>query len=266
MWGYQVAPAPILVALLLAESPMWLRRVTGFYYAPVYTTFLFESMNDDLTVYFGEDIVGRGSALDVDGAEAIRRRIRFAAFGSGFLSALVVPAWAGVVCAVVLGASGLTQFMIAYGAYRVWRCVLSYDGFSTHAIATDAARKALVLVYVLYTGVAIEVMKRAFDWAMPFVAEENITGLLGSIAGFFFGDLMVMALIVGAASTFFSNVTADPNIRLSQIKNLQERAHELKRLRFAPPFDPALGASTSPDPASPSGGVGGDSGGVIPSK
>lgn len=244
---------------------MWGRGWLKLYYSPIYTVFLLESLNEDLTIYFGQDIVGEGlSATEADLAN-LKRRLNVNAFASMLLSALILPAWAGVVGVLLLPEPALPAYILAYVAYRAWRCRVSFRDFGTHAIATSAARRTLTLVYASYVVVAAYVIRQAATWAAPQVAAGDYVGLVTSAADILVGQGLIAACLVAAISTVFSNTVADPSVRSDQLRALQEHHDRLKRISFAPPFGPPVAPRTGGTAQEPPVGLGRSAGGDISS-
>lgn len=256
LWTLQVPIVPLAVALLLAEAPLWVRRWTNYFYAPMYAPFLMDSLNSDLSLYFGEDYAGRGADLDEEEVARLRRRLIATGFISMALSVLAIPLWAGTVAALLLR-DDVAVFIWAWLGYRGYRCWLSYSDFGGHSVGTVATQRLLSLLYVLYMITAGNLCLKAHHWALPFLSSGDTLGLIASASDFLVSDQIVPVLLLGAAGSLFSSWVTDPVLRRQQLETLSRRRAQLQAISYPP----ALGASVHPGPptlgSSSSSGTGG---------
>lgn len=221
IWSYEVSLIPILVAFVATEWINVLRRWTKVLYTPMYVPFLLPELNQDLSLYYGEDIVGEGVTLDDAGAEQVRRRLRWVALLSMALSVIIVPLIAGLTVSFFLEQQAFFQYLVAITLYRIWRCSISYRNFGNHAMATKSNKGFLIFLYTAYVGAAAQLTYNAYSWAKPFISTGNWTEMLGKITNIVFVDGIVFAIVVAALSSFFANLLADPKIRRDQLSYLQ---------------------------------------------
>lgn len=233
-WTLEMRVVQVLVGLLIAEAPMWLRRVTNKYYAPMYAPFLLDSLNKDLAIYYGEDFYGRGAELDELALKRIKKRLVTISFVSMLLSAVITPWFYGAVLAFVLVPASFAQFLLVMALYRAIRSYWSYRDFGAHGIATRATQGVLALTYFMYVGAATTLAFQAYEWARPFAVAGNWVGLLGAVSDLVFVKMALFGIAVAAASSFFADQLADPDLRKDQLETIRQRYANLRSIPASP--------------------------------
>jgi hypothetical protein len=222
LWHYQVQVVPVLLALLLIEIPTYIRRKTQFFYVPIYfPLFPLDQLNQDLAYYLKEDYWIHSDETE-EQAEALRRRIILRSVGSMALAAVAIPAFAGLVSAFFLDPPILTQFLIVLVLYKLRGIVLAIRDFHTHAHGTAVNRAYVALIYALYLGLMVHMVRAAYSWARPFSLSGNVWGLLGALSDLFFGKAL-QGLVLAALTAVFMSLVADRRVR---VRNIAKREAE----------------------------------------
>jgi hypothetical protein len=229
-WNWQVQIVPVLLGFVIAEAPMWVRRLTKSFYVPVYAPFLLESLNKDLAIYYGEDFLGNATELDERALRRIKRHLVTIAFVSMLLSAVIQPLYYGATLAFILSAAQFTQFLIAMAVYRAIRCYWSYRDFGAHSIATRASQGLIALIYLMYVGAVTQLASNANRWAQPYALNRDWGGLFGALSELLFVKGAALGVAVAFASAFFSKLVADPDLRQDQLEKIRERYANLRSI------------------------------------
>ncbi|MFG0252756.1 MAG: hypothetical protein ACF8NJ_07790 [Phycisphaerales bacterium JB038] len=220
VWGFQIQIVPVALAVLLLEVPNWIRRRQKFFYVPLYfSVFPLRELNADLAHYLGEDyFLGLkntpGAALD------LRRRIMFTALLSLVLSALVIPAFAGVASALFLPTTVLPQFIAVFIMYTLIRVARAIVNFPRHAIGSRRNTALLSLIYFGYIGVAAHTIARTYGFARAYVERGEWGGLILAISHAVFSRIVVEFLLLALLTAAFTSVVMDREIRKENLKHL----------------------------------------------
>ena len=214
VWHWEIRLFPVLLSVLLFELPAIIQRRKRLYYVPLYfAVFPLRQLNHDLSVYLGEDFVGRGTELDRRATSKLRRQLVVTAVISTAVAAVLVPVVVGFCTAFYLDTETFYQFIAIFLAYKALVLCRSVNRFHWHAIATPANRGLLVVVYLCYLGVIFEMLRTTYTWTQPFVLRDDWTGLASSIVSLVFGRGVAGALILAAVTALFVAWVTDPKFR-----------------------------------------------------
>jgi hypothetical protein len=123
----------------------------------------------------------------------------------------------------VLTAEQFIQFLVVMGLYRALRCYWSYRDFGTHSVATRGSLAVIAIIYVMYVGAVTQLAREGFMWAQPFVLSGNWSGLVGALSDLIFVKGAILGMLVAGASSYFSGLIADPDLRNDQLEKIRER-------------------------------------------
>ena len=222
IWEFQIQIVPVLLALLLVELPNWVRRRTKFFYVPIYfTMFPLRDLNPNLAVYLGEDYYCEAGPDPKDqDPEQLRRRIYVTAAISLFISAVLLPGFAGAVGAFFLTPSTLWQFLFVFIAYKAIGIVRAIVGFPKHAVGSKRNVVMLSLIYGAYLGVAVEVIRSAYEWTHAFVLAGDWGGLLAGINDLVFSRVLLEFLLLAVLTSVFVSLITDRDLRRENLRKM----------------------------------------------
>lgn len=217
IWNYDVQVLPVLLALLLFEIPNWIRRSTGFFYVPIYfPIFPLRELNRDLALYLKEDY-WLGEDQSDEEAEGLRRRLILRSIGSIALAAVAIPALAGFLGSFFLTRETLAQFLVVLVAYKLVGITRAIRDFHQHARGSARNRLLLSVIYFLYLGVMVQMVRAAYLWAAPFVARGEWAGLASAVSDLIFGKAIAQGIILAALTAVFVSLLADRKVRQENI-------------------------------------------------
>lgn len=215
IWEYKIQIVPVLVFLVLFEFPAFIRRLKKTFYVPIYfSIYPLRQINQDLSIYLGEDdFYDEGLRLDSAQAEALRRKIIFTSIVSAAIDALAVPLVVGFVAAFLLDEDVFVQFVSVFAVYKIISIVLSLRNSHLHILDSKWKNTLLAIVYISYIGIIVEMLRTSYFWALPFVSASDWGGMLSSFSAFFFGKILAQGLVFAFLVAIFSNFIADRRLR-----------------------------------------------------
>lgn len=220
-WELKVQILPILISLLIVEVPNIIRKLKKFYYIPIYfSIFPLRELNPNLAYYLGEDyFTGIGSSLNEEELERLKKKLVIDSIISIFIDAIVIPSLAGFVFAFFLDNELLLQAVIVILTYKLFKVIRAIFDFKDHAIGSKKNIILLLIIYVGYLGVFVQLIFNAYYWANPFINKSDYKGLLLSLSDLIFNKGIAQGLILAALAAFFANQLADMKIRKENVKS-----------------------------------------------
>jgi len=221
IWEFKLQILPALVILILTELPNIIRRFKRLYYIPIYfSIFPLRELNPNLAIYLGEDyFIGYGSSLNNAEVAKIKRKIVIDSAISMFISSVVIPSIVGFIIAFFLNSNLLLQSLVVVFIYKIINIIRAVWDFKEHAVASKKNIIILVFIYVAYLGVFFQLINTTYDWARPFILDENYKGLFKSLSELIFSKGLLQGLLLAALSAFFGNIITDKTIRDENIRN-----------------------------------------------
>jgi len=219
IWQYRIQLLPVLLTLLIFEIPAIIRRMKKLYYVPIYfSIYPLREINQNLSVYLAEDyFICTGCDLPEDQAEKLRKRIIYTSIISASLDAVVIPLAIGFLTAFYLPPHVFTQFLIVLLIYKALTITNSLKNFHYHSIGSKRNIALLIIVYIVYIGVVIEMLRTSYSWTKPFVLAGNWTGLWSALTAFIFGKVIAEGLVLAVVVALFANYIADREIRKKNV-------------------------------------------------
>lgn len=219
IWNYKIQILPLVIGMFIYEVPAYLRRLKKLYYVPMYfSVFPLREINQDLSVYLGDDyFYSRGCDLSEHEADKLRKRIIFTAVLSGSIDAVLIPLLMGFISAFYMSLATFRDFLLLFFIYKGFTVYSSVRDFHYYSIASMRNRITLVLIYIAYIGVAIEMLKTSYNWAMPYINSGNWSGLWTSLNTFIFGKVLAQGVVFAVLVTIFTNVIADREVRKANV-------------------------------------------------
>ncbi len=240
-WAYELRLVPVLSAILITESIMWIRHLLRVPYSPIYVTFLLGNLNKDLSLYFGEDVAGVGKDLSDKAAVGVRYRLMVNALISALMSAWLTPYIAGGLIAAFLPLPVFVQYLGVVTAYRLWRLILGYRHFGEHAIATKAAKKLLAVTYLLYLALVTRLTYDAYIWVRAFAETGRWLEMFNQLTRAVFSTGLAYALVIGVLSTVFATLITTPKLRKEQLEHIQRLSRQEHVEMESPPEEESQG-------------------------
>lgn len=224
IWEYKLQILPVLLALLLTETPNIIRKYKRFYYIPIYfSIFPLRELNPNLAIYLGDDyFLKAGSSLKDKDVAKIKRKIIVDSAIAMFISAIAIPSIAGFVFSFFLNEDLLTQSIFVILVYKMINIIRSVWGFKGHAIASKKNIILLIVIYIAYLGVFFQLLNNSYEWARPFIITNNYRGLITSLSDLIFNKGIAQGLILTALGAFFGTLITDKKIRDENIKKNEE--------------------------------------------
>jgi hypothetical protein len=220
-WEYKMQVFPALIALGLVEIPNIIRKFKRFYYIPIYfPIFPLRELNPNLAYYLGEDyFIGYGATLEKHELEILKRKIMIDSAVAIFISAIAIPSIAGFVLALFLNTGQISQAIFVIIVYKSFNIIKAIIGFKQHAVASGKNIIILIFIYIGFLGVFYQLFINSYDWARPFIINENYKGLFSSLTNLIFNKGVAQGLILAGLAAFFSNLITDKKIRDENIRN-----------------------------------------------
>lgn len=202
-WAFEYALLPCIVAYLIFDLPIIIRRLTRRVYVPIYFAFFPAGYSDELLAkYFDEDyfwVVG-GPYADEDLKSARFKILAVSVFSLLFTMALS-PFSAALFGTYVLSDEQFTQFIwtlgIIKGALLLWAY---YDMRFSFNISHRVPPTILAVIYLVYWTFLIYLTIRIHDWIS---SQNDAGGFSGVVRGLL--DYLVLELGVGF---FFTTVVS----------------------------------------------------------
>ena len=85
------------------------------------------------------------------------------------MDAVVIPLAIGFLTAFYLPPHVFTQFLIVLLIYKALTISNSLKNFHYHSIGSKRNIALLIIVYIAYIGVVIEMLRTSYSWTKPFV-------------------------------------------------------------------------------------------------
>jgi hypothetical protein len=215
LWSWKIQILPILLTVLLFESPAIIRRWKKLFYVPIYfSVFPLKELNQDLATYLIEDdMIGLGERLTPDQVEKLRKKIIVLSVVSMTIGALFAPLLTGFISAFYMTKEIFIQFMVIFILYKAIFLVKSIVQFHHHAIGTVRNRVILSAIYVSYLGVIFEIMRSTFNWTAPYVQSGSWSNLFSDLSTLIFGKAILGILILGLLTAVFVSWITDRELR-----------------------------------------------------
>ncbi|OGW38688.1 MAG: hypothetical protein A2Y97_12285 [Nitrospirae bacterium RBG_13_39_12] len=214
---------PVILTLLIYELPAMIRRTKKLFYVPIYfSIYPLREINQNLSIYLGEDyMICAGCDLSEKEAEKLRKKIIFTSIVSASLDALVIPIVIGFIAAFYLPATVFTQFLVALVIYKIITVTNSLRTFHYYSIGSKRNLVFLAFIYIVYIGVAIEMLKTSYSWTKPFVLTGNWSGLWSALTAVVFGKIIAQGFVLAVFVAIFTNYIADREIRKKNVERNQ---------------------------------------------
>lgn len=204
----------LVCTLIASEFPTWLRERFKWCYCPIYFSFFpFSELNRDLSIYLNDDVFYGGEFPTDDEARILKNRILLKGLSSMGIAVIFMPLYSGVLCATLLSRPYFYLFVGIVAFYKVARISLSIRGFREHAVATPKNLFSLCILYLFYMGVFFELLRRSYNWAVPFAQTSDWRGLFLAAHSIIFGDFIAGAVLISLLTTYLINRLTDPEMR-----------------------------------------------------
>ncbi len=215
LWQYKLQILPVILFMGIFELPAFIRRMKKTFYVPIYfSVYPLRQINQDLSTYLGEDdFYDEGWRLDPAQAEALRRKIIFTSIVSAAIDALAVPLVVGLIAAFVLEKEVFLQFLTVLAIYKVVSITLSLRNSHLHILDSKWKSGFLVIIYIAYIGIIVEMLRTSYYWATPFISASEWAGMLSSFSSFIFGKTLAQGIVFAFLVAIFSNFIADRKLR-----------------------------------------------------
>lgn len=221
LWNLEVQLFPVVCALLLCEIPGIIRHFHRLAYVPIYfSLFPMRELNRDLSTYLGDDwFYGEGADLSDTKLESLRKRIFLISLISLAGSVILVPAIAGFLSSFFMRPSDFTGFCVLFVAYKMIGLTRAAIGFKDHAVSNKKTMTWFWLVYLVYFGCTLTVFEASYDWATPFVAKGDWSGLWKAVRGLLFLKILVLGFVVALVAAAAASVFTERRLREQIIRD-----------------------------------------------
>jgi len=215
IWEFEIQVLPIIVALLVFEIPAAIRKLKRLYYVPIYfSLFPFSVLNEDLSIYLGEDdFYDTSERMSEKELESLRRKIITISIISMAIGAVLTPLFTEFVGAFFLTHETLLQFVFVLIAVKSIAIYKSLVGFKYHALSSRRNQVLLGFIYICYLGVVVEMIRSAYWWAFPYVETSRWRDLLSDLSSLVFGKVIVQGLVFTLLVALFVSFIADRKLR-----------------------------------------------------
>lgn len=220
IWNFKIQIIPIVLAILIVELPNWIRKLKKLYYVPIYfSIFPLRELNEELSYYLGEDyFIGEGAELSEAELKKLKKKIIIDSIISTLISAVLIPSIAGFIFAFIFSKEVLIQSLITIFIYKLVIVSMAVWNFRHHAIATRKNIFLLILIYIGYIGVFIQMIRTSFNWASPFIEIKNWSGMANGLADLIFNKGIAQGLILAAVTAVIVALFTDKEIRNENLK------------------------------------------------
>lgn len=220
VWNYKLQIAPIVLAILIVELPNWIRKLKRLYYVPIYfSIFPLRELNEELSYYLGEDyFMGLGSQLSESELKKLKKKIIIDSIFSTLISAVLIPTVAGFIFAFIFSKEVLIQSLIVILIYKVVIVLMAIWNFRNHAIASTKNIVLLIVIYIGYIGVFIQMIRTSFNWASPYIKNKDWSGMASGLADLIFNKGIAQGLILAAVTALIITFFTDKEIRNENLR------------------------------------------------
>ena len=211
---------PLIFSILIVEIPNWIRKIKKLYYVPIYfSIFPLRELNQELSYYLGEDyFLGTGADLTEIELKNLKRKIIVDSIISTMISAILIPSIAGFIFSFVLNKDLLIQSLFLVFIYKLIMVSMAIWNFKDHAIGTKKNIILLIVIYISYIGVFIQMIRSSYNWAHPFIEKENWLGMANGLAELIFNKGIAQGLILAAVTAIVVSFFTDKDIRNENLK------------------------------------------------
>lgn len=199
LWQTEIQVLPVVITLILIETPGLIRTFLQIPYVPVYfSLFPFNVLNQDISIYLDEDyFYGRGSNLTEEEKATYRRVIFQKAALSLMISLGLIPFFGGFLSAFILPEASLLGFCLIFIAYKLIGITRAAIDFGHHTISNAKSMALYITVYGLYFLIFLKLFHKSYNWTIYFVGNKNWLGLASELIELFVVDFIFLTLIVG---------------------------------------------------------------------
>lgn len=196
LWEYKVQILPVMIGLTVFLLPSYIRKVTGFYYSPVYFSIPpFISLNFLLDRFFYED--------SIEKERKIKNEIYLKAVISTTIDAILLPLFAGILCAFIMNEEVFYQYIFILVIILIFRTAKSCYNYSREYYSNRKLLSLLILVYIIYILIVYDLTSYAFLWAYKFVIVKDYLGLFQNLKQLIFYKLFLSILLINFLVTLF---------------------------------------------------------------
>lgn len=220
IWNFEIQIIPIILAILIVELPNWIRKLKRLYYVPIYfSIFPLRELNEELSYYLGEDyFIGLGAELSEIELKKLKKKIIIDSILSTLISAVLIPSIAGFIFAFIFSKEILIQSLLFIFIYKLVIISMAVWDFRYHAIATRKNIFLLILIYIGYIGVFIQMIRTSYNWAIPYIVIENWSGMANGLAELIFNKGIAQGLILTAVTAFIVALFTDKEVRNENLR------------------------------------------------
>lgn len=220
IWNYKIQIIPVIIAILIVELPNWIRKLKKIYYVPIYfSIFPLRELNEELSYYLGEDyFMGIGSELNDAELKKLKKKIIVESIFSTLISVVLIPAIAGFIFAFIFSTEVLVQSLIAILIYKLIIVSMAVWNFKEHAISSGKNTLLLIVIYIGYIGVFIQMIRTSFNWASPYIEPKDWSGMASGLADLIFNKGIAQGLILAAVTAIIVALFTDKEIRDENLK------------------------------------------------
>ena len=210
----------IVSTWLLVEIPNWIRRLKKLYYVPIYfSIFPLRELNSNLSNYLGEDyFIGYGGTLSEADLKHLKRKIIIDSIFSMVIAAILIPSIAGFISAFFMNKEIFIYSLIAIAGYKVSRINFAVFDFHKHAIASKRNILFLILIYIGYLGVFLQMLRQSYNWTLKYVNSGNWSAMANDLAELVFSKGIAQGLILAAFTAIIVSQFTDKEIRKDNIQ------------------------------------------------
>ena len=220
LWQYEIQVFPVLICFGIYELPTLLRRLKRTFYVPIYfSVYPLRHINQDLSVYLGEDFTGDGETLDSQEAESLRRKIMFISVTSMTIDALAIPLFTGFLVSFFIEFDIFCQFYFLLFFYKLFTILASLKNSRHHFSPSQWKIPLLIVIYVFYIGVVLEMLNTSYSWAYPFTTQGDWSGLWEAFSRVIFGQIIGQWIVLALFVTVFTSYVTDRKVRQENVND-----------------------------------------------
>lgn len=224
IWNWDIAPFPVLVALLIYFVPIYWRKYKSNVYTPLYfSVYPLAKLNIPLSRYLAQSYID--DYFDDNDAEREKKLLKVKSIYSTIFYVIVLPFFLSIIWSIFLTKEQFyTSVVIVLVSIilRFTSSVIRFDRF------TRTSRKGLLsFFYSIVLFVFFYILIRVHLWFLPFYERKDFSMIITTIGDFILMNVIISILLVGILIPIIITIVFDKNVRdtnVEQIKAQQQTA------------------------------------------
>ena len=220
IWNWDIAPFPVIIALLIYFMPIYWRKYKSAIYTPLYfSVYPLAKLNVSLSKYLAESYID--DYFDEYDAEREKKILKVKSIYSTMFYVIILPFFLSIIWTTFLSKeqfyTSVTITLVSV-FFRFTSSVLRFDWI------TKTSRKGLLsFFYSIILFVFFFILIRVHLWFLPLYEKKDYEMIITTIGDFILKDIIISIFLVGLLIPIIITLLFDKKVRDANVEKITSR-------------------------------------------